>query len=512
MENNIATAKAVKTNGIEAITVSCETTVLPGIGIHLIGVADATVKEILLRTVTALQAYGYRIPGKKIIINIAPGELYKEGSGYDLAVALSMLKASGQERLTHLDDYIVLGELGLDGSLRAVQGAVHAAVAAKQDGMKGCIIPTLNAHEFDNLMEGDVPVYAADSLRDAIAIIHGEIESMTVWDYNARHREGPAPVKAIHWDDIPGHESEKRAMEIAAAGGHNLLLVGPVGSMKSALSKAVRDILPPLTAEQVKQNALIHSAGFRYYDNRTRPFREPHYSSSQAALFGGGPGNAVQPGEFSLAHNGVIHIDEINMCPKATQEKIKTVMEDGKTFIPRMKSVTVFPADIMLVGSMDTCPCGHYGDGDKCTCTENQRSLFLDKLTPGLYEQFTVCAYAHPEMPNQIHGEPSAVIAERVARARDIQRKRFEGLGYETNDKMPFKDVERFCLVTDEVKELIEKITSHLNLSVRAYTRILKIARTIADLEGSESILPQHVAEASSYRFLDRREFWRKTA
>ena len=496
----------IRLYGTEPVLTACACDVTQGIGIHFVGLADAAVKESLLRTVTALQAFGYRIPGKKIIINLAPADLRKDGTHFDLPIALSILAASGQENLSDLGQWLIVGELALDGYVRAVDGAVQAALSVNQPGIKGVIIPADSAYALDGLIDEYTPVYAAGSLREAIDTVINPSTATTAFAYNKAHRVAPPPTGEMHWDDVKGQVAAKRALEIAAAGGHNLLLVGPSGAPKQELARIIRDILPPPTGEQLTDNAKIYSTDNRYYDNRTRPFRAPHYSSSISALLGGGVSDRLHPGEVSLANNGILFLDEVNLMPKALQEALRGPLEDRKVVFSRLKGTTEYPADFMLVGAMDPCPCGQYGLGDRCTCTPNQRGLFTSHLSPSLYDRLTVCTWVSPGREGETDYDDMATVAARVAKAREIQKARFAGEGFDTNERMMARDVEKYCVLSDEVTKILETIVSRLGLSARAYMRIIKIARTIADLEGSEYILPQHVAEASSYRFLDRRQ------
>ena len=501
----LVNTKTIRLNGTEPVLTTCECDITPGIGIHLVGLANTAVTKSLGNIVATLKHEGYKVSDKKIIINLAPADIHKTETRYGLPIALAIIAATGQENLPDLDQWVVLGELSEDGYVRTVGGAVQAALSIINPGIKGVIIPTDNAYALDGLIDEHTPVYAAGSLREAIDTVINPSTATTAYAYNKRHRVALPPITEIHWDDVKGQVAAKRALEIAAAGGHNLLLVGPAGAPKGTLAKVIRDILPPLTPGQVTENAKIYNTDNRYYDNRTRPFRAPHYSSSVSALLGGGVSDRLHPGEVSLAHNGILFLDEVNLMPKALQEALRGPLEDRKVLLSRLKGTTEYPADFMLVGAMDPCPCGQYGLGDRCTCTPNQRELFTSHLSPSLYDRLTICTWVSPGREGETDYDDMATVAARVARARGIQKARFAGEAFDTNEGMMAKHVEKYCVLSDEVRTILETIISRLNLSIRAYMRIIKIARTIADLEGVEDILPQHIAEASSYRFLDRR-------
>ena len=497
--------KTIRLNGTEPVLTTCACDITPGIGIHLVGLADAAVTKSLDNIVAALKREGYQVSDKKIIINLTPADIHKTETKYGLPIALSILAASGQENLPDLDQWIIIGDISEDGYVRAVDGAVQAALSIINPGIKGVVIPADNAYALDGFLNEAMPVFAVNTLREAIDTVISPSTAVTAYAYNRAHRVAPPPIMEMHWDDVKGQVAAKRALEIAAAGRHSLLLVGPSGAPKGTLAKVIRDILPPLDFQQVTDNAKIYSTDNRYYDNRTRPFRAPHYSSSVSALLGGGVSGRLHPGEVSLAHNGILFLDEVNLMPKALQEALRGPLENRKVVFSRVKGTTEYPADFMLVGAMDPCPCGQYGLGNQCTCTPNQRELFTSHLSPSLYDRLTVCTWVSPGREGETDYDGMTTVAARVARAREIQKARFAGEAFDTNEGMMAKHVEKYCVLSDEVRTILETIISRLNLSIRAYMRIIKIARTIADLEGVEDILPQHIAEASSYRFLDRR-------
>ena len=511
---NIHGAKCV---GIEAVPVTIEVNINLGIGIHLVGLADAAVKESLLRTVTALQSKGYHVPGKKIVINLAPADMHKQGSGYDVPIALGIIAASAQRGLPDLENYLIMGELGLDASVRPVSGALPMVELARRMGYKGCILPEESALEAVDYT--DTLLFGVRTLDDVLRILSGrdDVSDLLIWNTETYHRalaEQPLKEKSyMDFAEILGQEGAKRGVEIACAGGHNVLLVGAPGSGKSSIAKALAGILPPMTREESAITSKVYSVAGRSGGGvglmRTRPFRAPHISASKAAMLGGGSGDNILPGEVSLATNGVLFADEFCEAPKSTLEALRGPMEDRKVTISRLKAKIEYPASFMLVAASNPCPCGYYGEGDRCTCTAGQRLTYLSKLSGPIMDRIDIQLWVHPvETTVLVRGgkaEPSAQIAERVLRAREIQRTRFEGSGIFTNAEMSSKQLEAFCPLDEACKELLERLIDKLGLSARAYTRIIKIARTIADLSDSATILPAHLSEAASYRFLDRR-------
>lgn len=502
------TTNTIKLVGIDAIPITVECQISNGIGIHLVGLADEAVKESLLRTVTALMATGHHITGKKIIINLAPADLNKNGSGYDLPIAISLLAEQGDLQVSDLDQWIILGELGLDGTVRSVPGALQATMTAVKNGYK-CIIPFTDAEEVRAFV-GDAPVYAPATLVEAVQVIRDQSSLPTI--AKMEFMENKANDNSV-WDRIIGQEGAKRALEIAAAGGHHVLIMGAPGSGKSSLAKALTEILPPMTKEEALENALIWSASGRGYNDcfgtYRRPFRAPHISCSMAAMLGGGGAELIMPGEVSLANNGVLLIDEFAECPKSMLEALRGPLEDKRVVISRLKSRVTFPTKFQLVATTNPCPCGYYGEGDRCTCTPVQRAAYLSRISGPIMDSIALQVWVHP-VPNDVitgataTGDNAATVAARVAAAREKQKARFQGEPYETNDQMPSRDIERYAALDGPCKDLMEKLVSNLGLSARSYSRILKVARTIADLDGSDNIRTQHLAEAACFRFLDR--------
>ena len=509
---NIHAAKCI---GIEAVNVTVEIDVTAGIGLHLVGLADAAVKESLLRTVTALQSMGFRIPGKKIVINLAPADMHKKGSGYDVPIALGIIASSGQKELPLLEEYMIMGELSLDGGIRPVPGALPIAELAEQEGLRGCILPADSAYE---AMEyGNVEIYGVEDLNDVLRILSGEEICDDLLARNRFRDSGnkDLPQVVMDFSEIVGQEGAKRGLEIAAAGGHNVMMIGSPGSGKTSLAKAMAGILPPMTFEESLQTTKIYSvAGMGNVCGglmKQRPFRSPHYSASSAALIGGGSDN-IMPGEVSLAHNGVLMIDEFCEAPKKVLEILRAPMEDRRVTISRLKSKVEYPADFMLVAATNPCPCGFFGEGDRCTCSPSRRMAYLSKLSGPIMDRIDIQLWMRPvetrKLVERRPAESSAEVADRVLAAREIQKKRFEGESIFCNAAMNNRHIEKHCPLSADCRALLERIIEHMGLSARACSRIIKLARTIADLSGAPDILPEHLSEASSYRFLDRQNIF----
>ena len=506
--------------GIDAVEVTVEIDIDRGIGIHLVGLADVAVKESLLRTTTALEALGFHIPGKRIVINLAPADLRKNGSGYDLPIAVGIIAASGQRELPRAGRFILMGELGLDGSVRPIPGALPFAEMARQSGYDGIILPeesALEAAEFK-----DMQVFGVAGLGDVVRILEGQeaCEDLLVWNtqrYRRAHRArmGARKVEAgVDFADIIGQEGAKRGIEIAAAVGHNIIMVGAPGSGKSSLAKAMAGILPPMTMEEALVTSKIYSVAGKGSPQdgliRRRPFRAPHYSASLAAIVGGGGGDNIQPGEVSLAHGGVLFLDEVGQMPKSVIEALRGPIEDRRVSISRLKAKVEFPSSFMLVAASNPCPCGYYGEGDRCTCTPTQRSNYLSRLSGPILDRIDLHVWMRSVPADRIvraqKAEPSEAVAARVLKARIAQKHRFAAEPVTTNAEMSLKQIERCCPLSEACRTTLENLMAKMGFSMRAYFRIIKVARTIADLEGADDIRPAHLLEAASYRFLDRRE------
>lgn len=513
----LTNVNAAKCAGIDAVNVTVEINIDRGIGIHLCGLADVAVKESLLRVTTALQSLGYRVPGKKIVINLAPADLHKNGSGYDLAIALGIIAASEQKALPGIQKYIIMGELGLDGSVRDIPGALPYAELAGAIGLEGIIVP-LNSG-LEAVAFNDVKVYGVRSLNDAIRILE-EVESaddllvQNSREYRIVQRERQRIVKTecIDFADIIGQEGAKRGAEIACAGNHNLIFIGAPGAGKSSIAKAMAGILPPLTRKEALVTSKIQSiSGKRLLSCglvSERPFRSPHYSASVAAMVGGGGGDSIFPGEVSLAMNGILFLDEFGQMPKSVIEALRSPIEDRKVTISRLKQKVEYPASFMLVAASNPCPCGYWGEGDRCCCSPTQRMSYLSKLSGPILDRLDLHVWMHTVPPEMISSrgkaEPSAAVAERVLKARIRQKHRFATEEICTNAEMTNKLIEKYCPLSMECMETMDNIMTRQELSMRAYFRIIKVARTIADLDGSDDIEPKHLVEAAGFRFLDR--------
>ena len=527
--------------GIEAVTVTVEVDISLGVGIHLVGLPDSAVKESLLRVVTALQANGFRIPGKRIVFNLAPADIRKEGSSFDLAIAVGLIAASEQRTFENLESFVLLGELALDGGIRPCRGVLPIAAHAREAGFKGCIVPAANAPEGRDL-EG-IPVYGVATLSDVLEILDGSGDRgrfditkpraarQVLADGGGRFSGGSPdkggaatgvgvadsgagaaePIRHNDFCHIKGQEGARRGLEIAAAGGHNIVLIGPPGSGKTMMASCLPSILPPMSREESLETSKIYSVAGEHLAGpglmKERPFRSPHHSASLVSLLGGG--QRISPGEISLAHNGVLYLDEMVQFGRMSLDSLRQPLEEGRITISRARYKSVFPAAFMLVASMNPCPCGHHGDGTgRCNCTPSQIETYMAKVSGPIMDRIDMHIFVRSVPAGSLMekglAEPSRAIAARVTAARLRQTARFAGSGVFTNARMRNGDLRSHCAIDKSCEEFLGNAIVRLNLSARAYSRILKVARTIADLEGCDAIEIKHLAEAIQYRCLDR--------